>query len=67
MIIDERRPCPGCANRRTVDLLNWGFICFNCQRQWGQPRPELATRRIPADEFTDRLLREPDVEPVAGL
>jgi hypothetical protein len=66
MIIEERQPCPTCANRRTVNLTNWGFICFNCHRHWVRRQPGLARRRIPADEVAQLLLQEAATKTGAG-
>lgn len=36
MIIMDQR-CPRCAIRRTADLRNWGYFCFNCRLRWCSP------------------------------
>lgn len=38
-MIIEKRPCPGCALRRTARTPDRRRICFNCRRVWRDDRP----------------------------
>ncbi|MBV9171411.1 MAG: hypothetical protein JOZ81_15140 [Chloroflexi bacterium] len=36
MQVEERWPCPGCGNRRTLKWARGRYHCFNCKHQWDQ-------------------------------